>query len=192
MKEINSLKSLQETLKANGTIWLLLYKKGAPQSDCAFKNLGEIAKQVDESFLYSADVNSVKDIHPKFGIDTVPTLMKFENSGLKKVIKGCHRAEQLKAAIEGTTFAASGKNNKQVQKNVIVYTSPTCSWCTAVKRHFDAHGIVYREVNVASDTKAAKEMVKKSGQQGVPQTEIDGQIVVGFDKTRINSLLGIN
>jgi len=54
------------------------------------------------------------------------------------------------------------------------------------------NGIQYREVNVAADQKAAEAMVRKSGQQGVPQTEINGQIIVGFDKTRINSLLGIN
>ena len=47
-------------------------------------------------------------------------------------------------------------------------------------------------MDVSVDQKAAEEMVKKSGQQGVPQTEINGQIIVGFDKTRINSLLGIN
>jgi glutaredoxin-like YruB-family protein len=77
-------------------------------------------------------------------------------------------------------------------KNVVVYTTPTCSWCTTVKRHLQENGIQYREINVAADQKAAEEMVRKSGQQGVPQTEINGQIVVGFDKTRINSLLGLN
>ena len=56
----------------------------------------------------------------------------------------------------------------------------------------DHHGIRYREINVAADQKAAEEMVRKSGQQGVPQTDINGQIVVGFDKTKLNSLLGIN
>jgi glutaredoxin len=47
-------------------------------------------------------------------------------------------------------------------------------------------------VDVSVDQKAAEEMVRKSGQQGVPQTDINGEIIVGFDKTRINTLLGIN
>ena len=53
------------------------------------------------------------------------------------------------------------------------------------------HQVRYREINVASDTAAAEAMVRKSGQQGVPQTEINGQMIVGFDKNRINQLLEI-
>ena len=53
------------------------------------------------------------------------------------------------------------------------------------------HQVSYREINVAADTSAAEAMVRKSGQQGVPQTEINGQMIVGFDKPRINQLLEI-
>ena len=81
---------------------------------------------------------------------------------------------------------------KKAAKNVTVYTTPTCSWCTTVKRYLNENGIHYREIDVAADQKAAEEMVKKSGQQGVPQTDINGQVVVGYDKTKINMLLGIN
>ena len=192
MKEINSLKSLQEVLNSEKKLWLLLYKKGSAQSDCAFRNFGITTEKSNEQYFYVSDVNTVRDIHPEFGITSVPTLMKFENTELKKIIKGCHQPEQFRAAIEGNTFTTVTTDENKPQKNVVVYTTPTCSWCTAVKRHFDANGITYREINVAADAKAAEAMVKKSGQQGVPQTEINGQMIVGFDKTRINSLLGIN
>jgi glutaredoxin-like YruB-family protein len=74
---------------------------------------------------------------------------------------------------------------------VTVYTTPTCTWCTTLKTYLDQQGVRYQEVNVAADTSAAEAMVRKSGQQGVPQTEINGQMIVGFDKPRINQLLEI-
>jgi len=189
---IDSLKNLERALNSNEKIWLLLYKKGSEQSDCAFENYGKAEDDTNKTSLCFADVSVVRDIHPEYGITSVPTLLKFEKGTLKKVIKGCHTPEQFKANINESTFISKTEGENKPQKNVVVYTTPTCSWCTAVKRHLDQNGVRYREVNVAADTKAAEEMVKKSGQQGVPQTEINGQIIVGFDKTKINSLLGIN
>jgi len=191
MISIDSLNSLRSTLESNKKVWLLLYKKGAPQSDCAFVNYSEVENASKNSNLCFADVSLVRDIHPEYGINSVPTLLMFENGSIKKVIKGCHKPEHFKAAIEGNTFVSKTDSENKPQKNVVVYTTPTCSWCTTVKRHLEENGVHYREINVAADMKAAEEMVKKSGQQGVPQTEINGQIIVGFDKTRINLLLGI-
>ena len=74
---------------------------------------------------------------------------------------------------------------------VTVYTTPTCSWCTAAKDHLTANGISYEEVDVAADMQRAREMVEKSGQYGVPVIDIDGEIIVGFDRARIDALLGI-
>lgn len=192
MNEIDSLKSLKETLQSNDQLWLLLVKKGSEQSDCAFENFGKIEDDSNKNKLCYADVSKVRDIHPEYGITSVPTLLKFERNTLRKVIKGCHQPGQFRAAIEEQTFVSKADGENKPQKNVVVYTTPTCSWCTAVKRHLEVNGVRYREINVAADTKAAEAMVQKSGQQGVPQTEINGQIIVGFDKTRINSLLGIN
>ena len=192
MKEIDSLNRLKDTLKLSSELWLLLHKKGSPQSDCALESYTKVASDNDDMFLCTADVNHVRDIHIEFGITSVPTLMKFKNEKLQKLIKGCQQPAQLQAILSGKTIISNSGQGNKAQKNVVVYTTPTCSWCTTVKRHFDAHGISYREINVAADAKAAEAMVRKSGQQGVPQTEINGQIVVGFDKTKINSLLGIN
>jgi len=72
-----------------------------------------------------------------------------------------------------------------------VYTTPTCTWCNTIKTYFKEKNINFTEINVAADPSRAEEMVRKSGQQGVPQTDINGQVVVGFDKQRINELLEI-
>ena len=192
MKQISNLKDLKYELELNSNVWLLLYKKGSEQSDCALSNFKKVAEKVTNDLLCYADVNVVRDIHSEYKVTSVPSLLQFENSSLKNVIKGCHKPEQLNAIFDKSVFVAAGSNDEKPRKNVTIYTTPTCSWCTTVKRHLQENGIQFREVNVAADQKAAEEMVRKSGQQGVPQTEINGQIIVGFDKTRINSLLGIN
>ena len=74
---------------------------------------------------------------------------------------------------------------------VLIYTTPECPWCKKTKEFFKANGVKYSEKDVASNTKNAQEMIKKSGQQGVPVTEIDGQIVVGYDEAKLKKLLKI-
>ncbi|PWD99276.1 glutaredoxin family protein [Marinilabilia rubra] len=73
----------------------------------------------------------------------------------------------------------------------MVYTTPTCSWCRTLKDYLTNNRIKFREIDVSKDEKAAADMVKRSGQQGVPQSLINGQAVVGFDRNKINSLLEI-
>lgn len=192
MKQVSQLNELKLLLQSDEKVWLLLYKKGSEQSDCAFDNFKKVERTDKSEVLCFADVNNVRDIHPEYNITSVPSLLYFEKGILKNVTKGCHKTEQFNAIFDKSAFVVTTSNNEKPRKNVTVYTTPTCSWCTTVKRHLQENGIQYREVNVAADQKAAEDMVRKSGQQGVPQTEINGQIIVGFDKTRINSLLGIN
>lgn len=78
-----------------------------------------------------------------------------------------------------------------MEHNVTIYTTPTCSWCHAVKDHLQSHHVSFSEVDVSVDMQKAREMVERSGQYGVPVVDIDGEIVIGFDRARINSLLGI-
>jgi glutaredoxin-like YruB-family protein len=190
MKTVEGLAALKNITGQHENVWLLLFKKGSEQSDCAFDNFAKIAAG-ESNILCVADVNEVRDIHSEYGISSVPSLLQFEKGELKNVTKGCHKPEQFNAIIGKSVFVSGTGGEEKRQKRVTVYTTPTCSWCTTIKRHLQVNGIQYREVNVVADQKAAEEMVKKSGQQGVPQTDIDGQIIVGFDKTRINALLGI-
>ena len=64
--------------------------------------------------------------------------------------------------------------------NIIVYSTPTCPYCTMVKGYFAEKGIEFKDVNVAANHAAAAEMVEKSGQMGVPVIDVDGKIIVGF------------
>lgn len=73
--------------------------------------------------------------------------------------------------------------------SVIVFTTPTCSWCRKVKSYLKEKQIRYKEVDVSKDERAMRDMVKKSGQMGVPQLWINNRPVVGFDKDKIERLL---
>lgn len=75
--------------------------------------------------------------------------------------------------------------------NVKIYSTPTCPYCKMVKQFLKENNIEFEDVDVASNQTAAQEMVKKSGQMGVPVLDIAGQIVVGFDKGKIKQLLGL-
>lgn len=74
-------------------------------------------------------------------------------------------------------------------KSVIVYSTPACPWCIRVKQFLKENNILFLEWDVSVDRFAADEMVKKSGQMGVPVLDIDSQIVVGFNQDRIKQLL---
>lgn len=75
--------------------------------------------------------------------------------------------------------------------NVTVYSTTVCPWCHKAKDFLKAHKIPFRDVNVQEDQKAAQEMVKKSGQMGVPVIDIDGQIIVGFNRQALERALKI-
>ncbi len=74
---------------------------------------------------------------------------------------------------------------------VKIYTTSSCVYCQMAKKFLQEKGVKYEEVDVGADPAKAEEMVQKSGQMGVPVMDIDGEIIVGFDKARISKLLGI-
>lgn len=72
---------------------------------------------------------------------------------------------------------------------VKVYSTPTCPWCVRVKEFLKEHNVKFEDVDVSANRTAAMEMIKKSGQTGVPVVDIDGQIIIGFDKIAITKAL---
>ena len=74
---------------------------------------------------------------------------------------------------------------------VIIYTTPTCVYCKEAKKFFEENNIEYREHNVAENEAALDEMVEKTGQMGVPVIDVNGKIVVGFNRTKLAELLSI-
>jgi len=76
------------------------------------------------------------------------------------------------------------------EKKVKIYSTPTCPYCKMAKQFLTENNIQFEDIDVASNQTATQEMIAKSGQMGVPVIEVDGQIIVGFDKTKLKQALG--
>jgi len=77
------------------------------------------------------------------------------------------------------------------QPKVVLFTTPTCSWCRRIKSYFNEKQVKFREIDVSRDEVAARDMMRRTGQAGVPVTLIGNRPVVGFDKPQIDRLLGL-
>ena len=77
---------------------------------------------------------------------------------------------------------------KKVQE-VLVYSTPSCPYCHLAKEYLKENKVKYRDINVVADKKAAQEMVRKSGQMGVPVMDVQGRIIVGFDREALKRAL---
>ncbi len=75
---------------------------------------------------------------------------------------------------------------------VTVYSTPACSFCHQAKEFLQGKGVAFEDKDVTKNPAWIQEMIKKSGQTGVPVIEVDGQIIVGFDRARLTELLGQN
>jgi glutaredoxin 3 len=80
---------------------------------------------------------------------------------------------------------------KRKQPRVIVFTAPSCGFCRTVKHYLRQQRIRFKEVDVSRDAAAARDIVRRTGQQGVPVVYIGSRFVVGFDRRKIDKLLGL-
>ena len=81
--------------------------------------------------------------------------------------------------------------SKKVKKKVTIYTTKTCPWCAKTKEFFKKHKVKYTEKDVGKSKKNAEQMIKKSGQSGTPVIDIGGEIIVGYNESKIKRELGI-
>ncbi len=191
MIRIRSEKHFQQLLEKDGSHWLMVVKSDAEKSACALLNAEKAAEGLSSLNLYVLDVTKVTDIHAGLGVTTAPSLVQFEGKLLKNIIKGCQTMEYYKGVFNQSLFVARREDGEKPVKRVTVYSTPTCSWCNTLKGYLRQHSIYFRDIDVSKDQGAAEEMVRRSGQRGVPQTDINGEIIVGFNKSRINELLNI-
>lgn len=77
-------------------------------------------------------------------------------------------------------------------KSVVLFSTPTCSWCRKLKSFLREHKVRFKEVDVSRDAVAMRDMVRKSGQRGVPQLWINNKPIVGFDEKRIRRILELS
>lgn len=139
------------------------------------------------------DVTKVRGVHSRYGVSSVPTIVALDGDRVLERIVGGHTEDGYAEALNVAPAPKHDSHGREIptKPRVKVYVTETCPWCTRVKSYLKQHGVAFSEVNVSRDERAAKEMVRRSGQQGVPQVEINGRMIVGFDKPAIDSMLGL-
>lgn len=80
---------------------------------------------------------------------------------------------------------------RMTQPAVTIYSTPTCHYCNLAKEFFKQNGVTYTEINVGADKEKAREMVKKTGQMGVPVIEVGNETIIGFNEEKLRALLSI-
>ncbi|HET9111766.1 MAG TPA: thioredoxin, partial [Ktedonobacterales bacterium] len=133
----------------------------------------------------------------RYRITSIPTVAIFRDGKLVNTLVGVRPergyAQALDAALKPAAPKSVGTTTTEGRKHqVVVFSTPTCPWCARLKSYLRSKNIAFKDVDVSRDASAAREMVGKSGQMGVPQAWIDDQVVVGFDRARVDSLLHLS
>lgn len=185
--KITSRNHLESILEQKPELLLVLFY--SPSSEKSLVSLGALEKLKEthnELNVYSVNVSEVRDVHLFFNVSSVPTLIVFRNGNQAEVINGVQTEGFYAQILRKRTRS---QDEDQPSHRVTVYSTPTCPYCTSVKQYLDSKNIFYDEVDVAADPSAAQELVNRTGQQGVPQTEIDGSFVIGFNTKELDRLL---
>ena len=183
---------LKEVLKKHSDFFVLVfYGRFSDSAVRALNELKEFARHNEEFPIYVVDVEEVKGLHKQFHVKNVPTVLLLEKQKVTKFIEGVQSAKFYELVFLDAAPVRGGHQAKKRPKRVVVYSGPGCPACGLVKTYLRRHGVGFQEINVARDPQAAKTLVRRSGQMAVPQIDINGRLVVGFDQTKINRLLGI-
>jgi glutaredoxin-like YruB-family protein len=78
-----------------------------------------------------------------------------------------------------------------MKPKIVLFSTPSCSWCKKIKEYLKSNGFNFKEIDVSRDSAARADMIRKTGQEGVPQTWINNRPVVGFDRAKLDRLLEI-
>lgn len=188
---MESVTNIEQLKKDEKLKLVLFYTEKSPKSLETLKIFEELQQAYKDVPIYTVNASEVRTIHPKYNIDSVPAVLVIRNNADFNIIYG----KQKKSYYEMLFLEAPVMDENGVgasQPNVTVYSTPTCTYCNQLKTYLRKNRIMYNDVDIAADPNAARELQQRTGQTGVPQTDIDGEIIVGFDRPKINELLGIN
>lgn len=141
--------------------------------------------------LYIVDVGKVKDIHKTFNVESIPVVLVIRDGKEHSRFEGVESAAFYAVHLGGAAPVHLAGPTKKKAVRVTVYTSPGCQPCNLVKTYLRSNGIPFTAIDISRDERAARDIARRSGQQAVPQIDINGRIVVGFDKNKLAALLGI-
>ena len=193
MHHIDSVEQFDSVLDAaSGHVVIGFFGDFSEASNAALPEFTAYAAETPDTVL-AVNVAKVRGLHKRYGVASVPTVIRMKGDEIKQMVVGPQRTDYYRRALTDSHFAPTeGDGTQKPSHNVTVYVSPHCVWCTRVKAHLRKHRVHFREVDVSTDPTAARRLQAKTGQTGVPQLDIDGKYIVGFDKSRIDTLLDLH
>lgn len=189
---ISDRERLQQALTEHTEFCALFF--WGPFSEPSRRALGELeqfAEQYRDVPVLAVDVQQARGVHKDYGVDSVPTVLVLKGGRETERFAGVESAAFYATHLAGTAPGHVARPTPGKPPRVTVYTSPGCAPCSQVKRFLREHGISFTSIDISQDEQAAREIVRRSGQQAVPQIDINGRIVVGFDRMKLSGLLGI-
>ncbi len=170
---------------------LFFYGDFSAAAKRSLSEIKEFSKENKQVPVYIIDVQKVSGIHKQFGVNNVPTVLAIQNGKVTKKIEGVESAKYYSYAISGIHSSRQKKGKKTGSLRVVVYVGPGCPACGTAKNYLKRQGVPFREVDISRDQYAAERLARRSGQMAVPQIDINGHLVVGFDKAKIDRLLSL-
>jgi glutaredoxin-like YruB-family protein len=168
---------------------VLFYANFSSASKRALAELEQFSKENEQVPVYVIDVERVKGVHKQLGVENVPTVLALRKGKVTQRLEGVESA-QFYARIFSGAYPSRYKTGKStVSHRVIVYSGPGCPACGTAKAYLRRLGVGFREIDIARDQHAAQSLVRRSGQMAVPQIDIDGHLVVGFNQAEIDKIL---
>ncbi|MBN1365256.1 MAG: thioredoxin family protein [Syntrophaceae bacterium] len=187
IKDAAHLGQVQE--KHKDFLMLLFYADFSAPAKGALIELEQFNKENKEVPVYVIDVEKVKGVHKQFGVDNAPTVVAVKKGKVSWRIEGVESAQLYSRILSETNALPSRSGKKAISHTVVVYSGAGCPACGAAKSYLRRRGVHFRDIDISRDSHAAERLVQRSGQMAVPQIDIDGHLIVGFDQARIDRLL---
>lgn len=168
---------------------LVFYANFSSPAKRTLSEIERFSKENKQIPVYIIDVERVKGIHKQFGVENVPTVLSLRKGKVTQRIEGVESAKFYAYIFSGIISSRYKTGRKAVSHRVIVYSGPGCPACGTAKAYLRRWGVSFRVVDISRDQHAAEMLVRRSGQMAVPQIDIDGHLVVGFDQAKIDRIL---
>jgi len=168
---------------------LVFYANFSSPAKRALSEIERFSKENKQIPVYIIDVERVKGIHKQFGVENVPTVLSLRKGKVTQRFEGVESAKFYAHIFSGMYSSHYKTGKKAVSHRVIVYSGPGCPACGTAKAYLRSRGVSFRVVDISRDPRAGERLIRRSGQMAVPQIDIDGHLVVGFNQGKIERLL---
>jgi len=180
---------IDSELGSNKEFILAFLAEDSQSSKVARESLAEALSTHPDSRAFTVDVRSVRNVAARYQVTAAPTVVRVNGCQILDRLVGPQTPAAYATLMKPAVPMKSATNAAPKQPPVKVYVTNACPWCRKLEAYLDRYRVKYTKVNVETDPAAAHEMTSKSGQRGVPQSDIGGTMVVGFDLARISGLL---